>query len=157
MKREGVIITRFVISQPKQVKLFQVKIPREAKNIIGIETGIRWISGTLPVLPPPPTWLLPFLLQRSIAVGEVKLQSYEKANIFYTGEAVLNQNMAFADFSSEHFAPKEYSHGYSAHEDEVKVNGETTILQGVYRDKVFEQVADSFRYEVKVYVWMESR
>lgn len=157
MKREGVIITPIVIERQKQIKLFQIKIPREAKNIIGIEMGLRWQEGA-PVPPAPPAGeILPMLQRRNRTVGELKLQSYGKANIFFTGELALNYNTDFADFTSRWFVPKEYTHQTQTHEYEAKVSGETTLIQGVYRDKLSEHQEGNYKYTVYVYVWMEAK
>jgi hypothetical protein len=157
MKRESVIVSSFLIERQKQIKLFQVKIPREAKNIIGVEMGMLWLSGIPPVEPAAPIWSLPMNLKRNLILGEVKLQSYEKANIFFTSELALDKNISFADFTSQSFVPSVFSHGQSRHEDPVRVNGDTTILQGVYRDKLSEQQAGNYSYIVKIYIWTEAK
>ncbi len=157
MKREGVIISSFLIERQKQVKLFQVRIPREAENIVGVEMGLLWLEGLLPVPPPSPVWSLPMSVQRNLVLGELKLQSYEKANMFYSADLCMNNNVNFADFSTGSFPAKEYSHGYAWHEDPVMVNGNTTLLQGVYRDKLSDYQSSTYRYIVKVYVWIAAK
>jgi hypothetical protein len=157
MMRESVIITPFLIERAKQVKLFQIKIPREAKNIIGIEMGVKFQEGA-PVPPAPPVdWVLPMLQKRNRCVGELKLQSYEKANIFYTGELTMNYNMDQADFTSKWFVPKVYTHQAESHESDVSVSGTTTIIQGVFRDKLSESQEAAYKYTVYVYLWLESK
>lgn len=165
MKGEGVIITSFVIERSNQIKLFQVRIPREAKNIIGVEMSMRWIAGTVPPPssvpgppPGPPSWPpptpiggTPFIIRRNQLVGELKLQSYEKANIFYTGELVIDQNIDNRDFTASKFAPKVYTHQQVMNEDPVMVNGNTTLIQGVFRNKF--PIVGAFQYRVFVYVW----
>ncbi len=156
MKKEGVIVSTFTIQRPRQVELFQVNIPREAANIIGIELGCRWISGAIPPLPVAPSNPLPVAINRNLVIGEVQLQSYEVANQFYSGELTLNRNHNYADFSNVGFAPKPYTHQQKAHEDEVMVNGNTTIIKGAYRDKAADHVEGSYQYQVKIYVWAET-
>ncbi len=157
MKSENVIITNFLIERPKQIKLFEMKIPREADNIIGIETGLTWISGIPPIPSSPPDWSLPMTIQRNLHLGEIKFQSYEKANIFYIQELVMNQNLDYADFTSKFFIPKVYTHSYQFNEEPIKVNGNTTILQGVFRDKLADSYSGAFSYIVRVYVWYEAK
>lgn len=156
MNREGVIITSFLIEKPRQVKLFQVKIPREAENIVGIETGIVWKNG-IPADDPAPGWTLPLSVARNIVLGEVKFQSYEKANVFYTKEICANKNTDYGDFTSQFFKPTNHTHQYQQIEDPIKVSGSTTILQGVYRDSLADTVPTSYKYLVKVYVWIEAK
>lgn len=169
MKRESVIISSFNIERTNQIKLFQVRIPREAKNIIGVEMGMRWLVGAVPpptsVPGPPPgpvSWPPPLpvgglqtILRRNQLVGELKLQSYEKANIFYTGELVLDQNIDNRDFTHPRFANKVYSHGLAMHEDPVSVNGDTTLVQGVFRNRL--PVVGNFQFRVFVYIWTEAK
>jgi len=157
MKRESVIVTNFLIDRPKQIKLFQMKIPREAENIIGIEMGLTWITGIPPVIAPPLEWALPMDIKRNLVLGELKFQSYEKANMFYTQELVINQNTDTADFTSKFFPPKAYTHQYQLNEEPIKVNGNTTILQGVYRDNFSDQFAGAYSYIIRVYVWLEAK
>lgn len=168
MKREGVIVSTFAIERPKQVKLFQVRIPREANEVIGVEIGLRWLAGNLPVpvIPPrdsgappdvPAPWQLPMMQLRNFDLGEVKLQSYEKANIFYSGDVIINKNHEAGDFTNAGFAPKEYTHQYQSQEVEVSVRAETTLVQGIYRDKANEFITGSYRYQVSVYVWVASK
>lgn len=157
MKREGVILTTFLIERPKQVKLFQVRIPREAENIIGVEMGMHWLEGVPAAPVPPPIWSLPMSVQRNLLVGELKLQSYETANMFFSSELAINNNHVFADFSSQNFLPKPYTHQYQQHEEPIKVNGNTTLLQGAYRDKLSEHQAGAYKYFVKVYIWIAAK
>lgn len=156
MKKEGVIVSTFTIQRLRQVELFQVNIPREAANIIGIELGCRWISGVIPALPVLPPSPIPFTFNRNLVIGEVQLQSYEVANQFYSGELTLNRNHDYANFTNSGFAPKPYTHRQKAHEEEVKVNGNTTILKGVYRDKAADHIEGNYQYQVKIYVWAET-
>jgi len=168
VKREGVIVSTFTVQRPKQVRLFQVKIPREAHEVIGIELGARWLSGNLPnfeaapidgATPPdvPLPWQLPFKQLRNFDLGEVKLQSYEKANIFFSGDLILNRNLDTGDYTNAGFAPKEYTHQYHLQEVEVSVRAETTLVQGIYRDKTSEFISGAFSYQVNVYVWVASK
>jgi hypothetical protein len=168
VKREGVIVSTFVVQRPKQVRLFQVKIPREAQEVIGVEMGARWLSGSFPNLVPPPVdsggptdvpapWQLPFKQLRNFDLGEVKLQSYEKANIFFSGDLVINKNLDTGDFTNAGFPPKEYTHQFHSQEVEVSVRAETTIVQGIYRDKANEFMTGTYSYLVNVYVWVASK
>lgn len=156
MKREGAIITTLLIDRPGQTKLFQVKIPREVKNIIGIELGFVWLEGARSVMHGSGDWQL-FKQKRNILIGDVKLQSYEKANIFYAGELMLNRNSDFADFTSQFFNPQLYTHQTHAHEDEVKVSGDTTLIQGAYRDKLNNALSGTYSYKVNLCLWMEAK
>jgi hypothetical protein len=167
MNRERVIVTPLIIERTGQIKLFTVRIPREAQNIIGVEMGMQWLTGVVPPPssvpgppPGPPSWPppapiggMPMIVRRNQLVGELKLQSYEKANIFYAADLMINQNIDLNDFTTPRFAPKIYTHHKVMNEDPVSVNGNTTILQGVFRNK-FGITAPS-QFKVFVYVWLE--
>ena len=99
---------------------------------------------------------MPVILRRNQIVGELKLQSYEKANVFYSGELVMDQNIDNRDFTSGKFAPKIYTHQLPMHEDLVIVNGNATLIQGAYRDKLLTATG-IFQYKVFVYVWIEAK
>jgi hypothetical protein len=150
------------MERQNQVKLFQVKIPREAKNIIGVEMGFRWMSGVMPSpvpvtgFPPALVGSMPVIIRRNQIVGELKLQSYEKANVFYTGELAIDQNSDNCDITSEKFIPRVYTHQLESQEDQVIVNGNATLIRGAFRDKLLN-AAGSFQYKVFIYLWVEAK
>lgn len=151
---EQVITNRLVIDRPKQVRLFQVSLPRQTSELIGIETGLRWISG----VPVPPVaerqpWKLPMLVKGSTPIGDLKLQSPEQGNIFYSGEIILNANNDYADFSSEYLVPANYNQ-LKAEEDPVRIGGHAAMLFGCYKDLLAETVSIPFRYVLTVYTWI---
>jgi hypothetical protein len=154
MKNFRVIVTKFLVGNASRIKLFQVKIPREAKSVAGVEMGMSWLVGALPAEAAElPSLLVPQTVRRNVYLGELKLQSYEKANIFYTGDLVLNRNSKLAELGNRFFAAKNYTHQYKEENDPIDVNGTTTILQGVYKDKL--NLPTVYRYQVKVYLWLE--
>lgn len=166
MKREGIIISSFIIDRQKQIKLFQVKVPCDVKNIIGIELGLRWLEGVPRTISSAMVgapmdsiesegWRIPIALKRNILMGEIKLQSQGKANLFFSDELVLDQNISQADFTSQFFPPTASSHLMMNYETEVKVSGDTTILQGIYWDRLSENIPTNYKYQVFLYVWME--
>jgi hypothetical protein len=154
MSTERIIVTKFLVGNTMRIKQFQVKIPREVKNIIGVGMGMYWMIGALPpevpVIPGP---LLPQTYQRNLCLGELKLQSYEKANIFYSGDLVLNRNSSFTEPSNQFFAAKNYTHQYKSEQALLNVSGTTTIIQGVYKDAL--NLPTTYRYQVKVYLRLE--
>jgi hypothetical protein len=155
MNKETAIVTKLHIERHKQVIFFEVKIPSEVSHIIGVEMGMRWISGTLPSPTMPVDWILPSEQQRNLLFGEISLQSYEKANLFFTGELVQNNNHAHWDFTSQFFTPKKYSHQSQMNEDIVKVNGKSSVIKGVYRDMLADTVETDYQYQVHLYLWTD--
>lgn len=157
MTKRQIIATTLSISGQGELKHFQVKIPFSAALIIGVETGVR--AKAIIENPRPPVKRAmerkemenPF--SNEILVGELKLQSCEKANIFYAKEIkVLNED---AGFKIGSFRENSWTHGMKKELDEVAVDGNTTIISGIYRDRVGEQMKKDIQYEVNVYLWYE--
>jgi hypothetical protein len=157
--KKRVVISGFNIEAARQVRIFQVRLPREAKSVIGVGMGYQIIEGVDDPPPPPPLipWRAQVEIRRNQLLGEIRLQSFEKANIFYTAELQLDKNLDFADFSSRHWAPSLHTHHTRHYTDVVNVLGESTVLQGIYKDKLFNfQEGLVYKYRVNVYVWVST-
>lgn len=163
MIREQVIITALSIQKAGQVKHFQVKLPKNAKRIIGIELGGRWLSLTQNSFVVPPKEIIKevfrdkgLAFKRNFLIGEVRLQSCEEANIFYAGHLQWDSNIGHADFSkNKNWTPFVFTHQENAFEERIIVDGESTILQGIYKDRSGEQNSPLVNYLLNVYVWIE--
>ena len=178
MIREHVVITPVNITNAGQVKHFQVKLPKNAKRIIGVELGGRLLQRTdraeisdmmvAPSVSHPEAssastsegsageTAAAGLFKRNKLIGEVKLQSCEEANIFYAGHLQTDENIAMGDFTQNHFwKPAAYSHQAQSFEERVVVDGNSTVIQGIYRDRIGEQSKVNYSYLVNVYVWIE--
>jgi hypothetical protein len=195
--KQRVIIKKVPISLMGELRQFQIKIPRNAARIIGIETGIIEMGlGSVYVQPgggkgvPAPVKQEKAAPQKQAAqaqtqqsapayqpqpiqegnlffrtmtfrpaqlIGELKLQSLEEANIFYATDIYEHDlNFIFADFSiTRQFIAQAWTHGRERIEDIVKVDRVTTILQGIYKDRLGERQKQDTRYSVNVYVWYE--
>lgn len=157
MNTDRVLVSTISIDKPGQIKLFQVKLPRETEIVRGIETNLKWISGNFPNPPAPPIeWILPFSINRNLLLGEVKLQGCGKANIFYTSDVSINLTGDFGDFSSRHWKPQAHSHQSVNYEEDVRVMGGETLLQGIFKNKLGDLGAP-YSYRVNVYVWIVSK
>lgn len=159
---EQVIITPVGITKAGQIKYFQIRLPKNSKQIIGIEIGVRRITGipesqlneqNILVELRNTGWLT---YKRNTFIGELKLQSCEEANIFYSTDIQMDQNLGFGDFSQHpKWQANVFSHQSKTEEDTVVVNGDTTIVQGIYKDHIGEQNKTDLQYIVNVYVWVE--
>lgn len=151
--REQVVITPVSIKKSGEIKYFQIRLPKNSKQIIGIEIGSRGISEKLKATGVLPPWLT---FNRNTFIGEMKLQSCEQANIFYATDIQLDENLGFGDFSQNiTWQANNFSHQRKTEEETVKVNGDTAIVQGVYKDRIGEQNNIDMQYTVNVYVWVE--
>lgn len=157
MRREVAITSTLQITRSKQVVSFEVRIPRAVKNIVGVEMGLKWLSGTYPSISTPNSFVATLIPQRDFVFGELSLQSFDGANFFYSGELVQNNNTHVGDFSRQFFTPQKYSHQAKSYEDVVCVSGRTTLIKGTYKDLLGDELNTAFSYKVHVYVWTERK
>jgi hypothetical protein len=170
MTREQVVISQIRIAKAGQVKHFQVKLPKTAKRIIGIELGAKgnFLKREVPFAEVDSGKEVPIrdgviregigssvIFRRNVLVGELKLQSCEEANLFYSGYIQTDENIGIADYSQRFFVPNVFTHQTHSFEEIVIVDAESTILQGIYRDRIGEQSKTDYNYLVSVYVWIE--
>lgn len=174
MIREQVVVTSIRITKSGQVKHFQVKLPKNTTRIIGIELGGRWLAqskdgGTLPHATEAVfTELVKYeqvaikaesrspLFKKNLLVGEIKLQSCEEANIFYAADVQGDSNLAYGDFTQNAFwKPSTFTHQAHSFEEKIIVDGNSTIIQGVYKDRYGDQTKQVPNYIVNLYVWTE--
>lgn len=155
MNLKKVIVTQLAINSPKQIALFQFKIPREVKNIIGVDSSLHLNLGDLPRTRPTDPWVLPMTIHRNLYVGDLKLQSLDKANIFYQCDISQNNNMDNADFTNRFFVPRVYTHETQYTPESLNLSGSTTILSGFFRDHLSDQLTGNYAYTLSVYIWME--
>ena len=184
--KERVIIKQVSITNKGEIQYFQIRLPRDAEHIIGIETGLsrtgkgfsEYVRGgayraapvqavaaaapapaiKVPVpVPAPQQRGFPVRFRRDALIGELKLQSLEKANVFFSEDAYeSDQNIGFADYSATRFlTPSAWSHEMKRFEEKVVVNGVTTLIGGYFRDRIGEQFKTNLSYQVNVYVWYE--
>lgn len=164
MSRQRTIITTIPISSQGEIKHFQVKIPDNAAFITGIETGVRVKQPLKNFIPPterkerisPP--VNPFSnIISEVLVGELKLQSCEEANIFYSAEVKERNEEIQSAEGLRFYKEKSWTHGLKRQLDKITVDGETTILSGIYKDRISEMLKRDIPYEVNIYVWYEMR
>ncbi len=100
--------------------------------------------------------IVPF--RRNMLIGELRLQSCEEANVFYATSLFVDQNMGLNDFSNNpYWRPTMFTHQYSnATEDIVIIDGDSTIIQGIYKDRFGEMNKANNVYMVNVYIWIET-
>lgn len=185
MFREKVIVTKLPVTQAGQIVHFQVKIPRDAARIIGMEVDAQYMNmqlaqaaaklaravtypmasqRTYAALERKGTGRI-FTITPDLLLGNVRLQSCEGTNIFYAEDIYFtDENIAFGDFTARtpNFFPNATTHGYKREECVVNTNGESTILKGVYRDRQSTSAQASaiqqgvfFQYVAGIYVWYE--
>ena len=149
MTKEAVIINTIVIKRQGERRHFQIKLPKDAKHIIGIECGGRVVDTIRPSVSGSGGYI-----RRNDLIGVLKLQSCEEANIFYAGHLQTDNNLGYGDFSQNRFWKiNPFTHQAMAFEETVIVNADSTIIQGVYKDSIGKQRQQDVNYLVNVYVW----
>ena len=155
MRREKVVVSTVTISNAGEIRFFQIKLPKTALRIIGIELGLR--VNKKPGHEPPRIET-PFVRSRTIC--EVKLQSCEGANVFFSSYIQSNPNIGYLDFTDNVWNVKPFSHQTQLLEEPVTVDANTTILHGILRDRLIvdpEETETAINYTVNIYVWLEMR
>lgn len=186
--KEKVIIQQLALTRKGELKAFQVKLPFDAKRIIGFETnvtdlnysdvssatggvtppspggtggtggtgGVGGVGGTGTTVPPPGLIAAGISsFQRSLTVGELRMQSCGKSNLFYSTDVTfIDRSIGLGDFSQSNFWINQiWTHGHKREEDVVSVDECCPILLGTYRDKLGEALNIDTPYKINVYLW----
>jgi hypothetical protein len=176
MKKNRCIVQIISITRQAQVKHFQVRIPSDAKYLVGIETAVRMKGiqnfGVNPIIAPianggfpnfsPAFSPDPFgnfgsdaAVFRSPLAGELKLQSCEEANIFYATnitDPTAQENLDKIPTPGQ-IIENVWTHGYKRELEKILVDGNTTVLAGLYKDRMGEMQNRDVSYDVFLYVW----
>lgn len=152
MLAEKVILQQLFISQMGQIKTFQLRMPSDAKRIIGVEATISGfdtddgIDGEN---------AFRFIIRPVAVAGELRLQNLGSANLFYSSEVKLSdRNLAFGDCSKPLlWIRKAWTHDYRREEDPVLIQESSPVVQGSYRDKLSEAGHIDYEYTLTIYLW----
>lgn len=176
MMQEQVCITQLAISKAGQVKHFQIRLPKTAKKVIGVEIGGRFykdkrvkaVAETAAtsvalaairkevVMIPAPSEVKQTPFKRNQLVGELKLQSCEEANVFYAGELRIDNNMAYGDYTrNTQWIPEVFTHQMQTFEDVVITNADSTVINGMYKDNIGLKNNKDVSYLLNVYLWYQ--
>lgn len=175
------LVQSFLISKPEQVHHFQIRLPRNAKQVVAIgydvivkgfvkssssTTGtVAGHSGgiiipkeinptTNPELPKTNSIDFNWTSSTNPSIGKLKLQSLETANIFYSEWIkLLEWNIGF-DLNGI-FPHKPYTLLQKQVPKLVEVSPQTTMLNGLYEDAFLSKNSATKSYVVKVCVWLE--
>ena len=164
MKKEA-IITTLSITRAYEIKHFQVRIPGDASSICGVAVTVSSKGKTVLTIPDLPKGEVskaaynPSRYNRNLLFGDVLLFSCEEGNCFYTGELhEEDNNVMMGDFTgSTEDMFGQWSHGQRHEADEVIVDGDTTVVMGIYRDKVGKAVSKTDGYNVRVIIWIKTK
>lgn len=174
--KERVHIHTLEVSGQGQIINFQVRIPRDAKRIVGIlitenvsaeggapSRGARGVDISRPRITFP------------VKVGHLILQSKDKANFFYAEDVLHNDNsFSVGDFtiaalsylpsisllelpSGIGTAKREFTGGAKWQELCIEIDIQNTKLFGIYTDTFNESREANSTYQVKLYFYYEQK
>lgn len=180
MKRARVIIKEVQVTKQGEIKNFQIKLPKNVRRVIAIETDVRVDSkvegfSTGEIKPTPKFETIPvreigieadgrlsapflsWTLQKNPVTGKLKLKSMERTYIFY--EEWLHFilfNGGVPDMTMGMFARSPISLNKNRTAKKVDVPVTTTIVNGIYEDTLGKFLQHDITYTIKVFVWVET-
>jgi len=156
MPVEHVISKRITISRKGQIHYFLMNLPENTLEVIGVETSYISQVNFLyenPAVVPLDANLLPY--NRSLLVGELRLQSMEKANVFYARHIQSDGNTSFGDYSVKPgFTPADWTHFGEREPEPVSVPGGSTVIRGMYTDQLGNYMGTNPAYSLSIYLWL---
>lgn len=170
MREEQAIVEVISISKQGEIKNFQVKVPMNASEVTGIQTGVRMKANTSAGVISPPAPVIPGGVRidsafaggfdsefRQSVAGELKLQSSEKPNVFYG--TLVRDPFAGEDFSNPFlilgFPERDWTHGYKKEMEKITIDANTTVISGFYKDFLGESLKRDTAYEIFLAVWFK--
>jgi hypothetical protein len=193
--KEKAVISTLTISNPNETVHFQLRIPRDALHVIGVETSVRVIRKNILLAPLGYQQGTTGDFLRNQLFGEITLQSCEKGNIFYAGQVYERElNTGYMDYSITKrcwsliaqmngadpnfpclqnglplysicfnciyyilYPFEDWTHGSKREEEQICVDGDSTVITGVYRDKTGDALSSLGSYVVSVVVWFNTK
>jgi hypothetical protein len=87
MQKQTAVIEQISVTNKGEWKYFQIRIPKDAQAIIGIETGVR-LGANIPALVPPATIVQSLAAVAPRIAGEIRLQQIGSKGILYSGRVM---------------------------------------------------------------------
>lgn len=174
---------KLTILKAGEIRYFQIVLPQDTLRITGVQFsehlsqalvnpfsapdatgeggsggGTRPDGEGLPLPPREPRPLTDFRYQRSPLLGELRLQSLEKADLFYREYLYLDTLSGWGDYSANAFwKPSPPTHQNKRTVDPVLVEGTTTIVQGMYLDALAKNGWSQPPYTLEIYLRLQLR
>ena len=156
---EDLKIEKIRITRKGERNYFQVKLPRYAEVIIGIESDASF-SKAVALSSVDKDYRL--MIRRSRVLGQIQLQTNDTSNFFYSDELVQEDiNDFFTPMSPTEaktghplWNSKTFFAGRMKELDEVKI-GDEKVIYGCYKDIVGEAEGKDIEYTVLIYVWYQ--
>lgn len=158
MLHQQVLSEKILITQKGTIRHFQLRMPRSAEKLIGVECGVM-MNSVLPVLQQPAGFAQSVQFFPTRNMGELTLQNVGKGNLFYSVPVIeQDAHVSYADYSNQTaFAPKCYTHSGKREPMEVNIPRETAIIMGMYKDLLGTQLNTDLQYWILVHLWFETK
>jgi hypothetical protein len=152
-----ILIHTFEISEFDQRVNFQINLPRDVTKITSVHHSLILITDEADAIPENKDGSY---YSRTVVFGDLRLQSFEKAGWFYTGEVTLHdRNLIWGDASiiTLDFLPNPATHSLSNFSPvSVMVDAhKSTVINGYYVDRMGTQIDSDITYKVRVYIEVE--
>ncbi|TRU49819.1 MAG: hypothetical protein EWV91_07040 [Microcystis aeruginosa Ma_QC_Ca_00000000_S207] len=158
MLKEQVISQQVSITRKAMIRNFELRLPRHAKRVIGLESGVRMVSALPePIQPASFAESLQFIPSR--VMGELRLQHIGKSGLFFSTQVMeQDSGLAYGDFSmTAGFKTASWTHQGKREPFSVQVDREASILLGMYKDIIGEQLNRHLEYQVLIHLWFETK
>jgi len=182
MSRARLIVKEVVMKRQGEISFFQIRLPKNATRILGIETDVFMESfleadtsssgsgshggagGTRPDGTVGGTTAevnrRPFLKWSSTSnpvVGKLKLQSMDRNNIFFeTWVPFVFLNASLPDMSYGLFPKSPYSLIVLGKPKPIGIQCSNAIINGLFTDDIGIRKNADIKYRVKVFVWVQT-
>ena len=155
MNAEKVILYPLVINKQGAITSFQIKVPSDAKRIIGIETSLRGLENIGQFTWDPPMYDL--LRTRIImTAGYLSLQSPGVQGVLFSQPIRLHDHSYFqGDFSqSTKLRAFQWIRGSKREEIPIMMEGDLPpVIFGTYHDRYDMLWQQDITYTVNIYLW----
>lgn len=152
-----IISHQFTISAKGETRHLQIRLPRDAHRLIGVETSIRMLQAVSPA-PAPASFLQSFEMAFAKQVGTLRLSQPGCSGQFYSCPVKdENASVGYGDFSAtDTFSPKDATHGFHRLEDPLNVPRQAALILGLYQDTSFSGYGQNLHYTVSLHIWYET-
>ncbi len=136
----------FLITKPSEIYHFQIKLPRNVKRVLAIDYDVFMKDGLIiedeVVLNP--------------SLGRIKLQSMEGSHVFYSDWInALDFQQSINVESTYPFKADTWQ--YKTEPKKVRVQSKTTIIKGIYEDRLIKILNKPFTYQIKIDIWFQTQ
>lgn len=163
---EQAIVHRITITRIGQRISFQVRLPKDARRLIGLEYDARKISGNAYVSflfvdegeGDPPLFGAQgdpsFRPNPNKLIGRLSLRNSFCEGLFYQGNLVEDNNTEqYEGIALQGYVPKPWMH--STRREEIGISVNPGLIQGFFEDSYGVNAYTELEYELTLYFWIE--